>query len=466
MGADASIYSQIRPYTMADPLDTAAKAYSLQAAGLQIKDAQRKFQLEDDLSGALADANGDLGKASQMLAQRGRGTAALQLSDKAAAQRKAKVEEHLKLFEAIGSDAIALDQSWRQLVQKHGGNEQAALADIKPVYDSVRARWVKLGHELPEQFDPQQNFAGIGMAKENIQYLKTLAPNIHMTDTGGAITPTNTNPLAGPVGPLAGTQPIPKTAAPAAPTELARLTAERDALEADDPKRAEYDRVIKDYKAGHAQSVTVNTGPMTPGKTGANKVDEDLLGVTRNLMQLDQIAGQFKPEFQRFQDKAAFSMLSVKDSTVGLTNKEKTDLTEYSQYRRNAFNTLNEYIKSITGAAMTNAEATRILKGLPNPGSGLFDGDSPTEFRSKLDDAVQKTKMSVARLAYIKRHGMSLEDGQGNAVVPLERMPALINERGRAIEAELKAAQPDATPEALKRAVRRQLGVEFGLSSD
>jgi hypothetical protein len=234
-----------------------------------------------------------------------------------------------------------------------------------------------------------------------------------------------------------------------------------------DARRAQYDKVISDYKAGKgSQNVTVNTGPMTPGKTAGNKVDEDLLGVTRNLMQLDAISSQFKPEYQRFQDKIGFEALKIKDSSVGLNNKEKKDLTEYSQYRRNAFNTLNEYIKSITGAAMTNAEADRILKGLPSPGTGLFDGDSPTEFKAKLDDAVQKTKMSVARLAYIKRQGMSLEDGQGNAILPLERMPALINERGKAIESELKAKEPNVTEKALQRAVRRQLGVEFGLVSD
>jgi hypothetical protein len=101
---------------------------------------------------------------------------------------------------------------------------------VQPVYSQVRQRWAGMGHNLPESFDPDANFAGIGQAKEAIQYLKTLAPSVHMTDTGGSITPTNTNPLAGPVGPLAGAQPIAKTAPPGAPTELNRLMTERDAL--------------------------------------------------------------------------------------------------------------------------------------------------------------------------------------------------------------------------------------------
>lgn len=465
MGADASIYGQIRPFTMADPLDTAAKAYSLQAAGLQIKDAQRKFQLEDDLSGALTESGGDLSKASQLLAQRGRGTAALQVREKAATTAKTDLESKLKLWEAVGSDAIALDQTWRQALQKSNGNAEAAMAELQPVYQQVRAKWKGIGHDLPEKFDPQSNFAGIGMAKENIQYLRTLAPNIHMTDTGGSVTPTQTNPLAGPVGPLPGAAPIQKTPAPPGPTELARLTSERDALPEGDPRRKEYDRVLAGYKAGRGTELTVNTGPMTPGKTGETKVDESLLTASQGLMELDQVTKQFKPEYQRFQDKAGFAALSVKDSTVGLNNKEKKDLTDYTQYRRNAISQINSYIQRMTGSAMGVQEAQRLMKAVPNPGSGLFDGDSPTEFQAKMDDIMSKLKMSVARLSYIKRNGMSLEDGQGNSVVPLERMPALINERGKALETEIKTGQ-GLQGKALEREVRKRLGVEFGLSSD
>ena len=420
MPVDTSIYGNIRPFTMEDPAESAAKAYAL-------RDAQRKYRLERDVQDAAISTGGDPALMSKSLMSKGHVAPAMQLQGEAAKQRKAQVDEQLKLSEAVASDAMMLDQTWRQALQESGGDKVTALAKVQPIYGNVRAKWAQMGKKLPDAFDPDQNFAGIGAAKEAIQYLKTIAVE---------------------------------------PTELGRLQRERDALSVSDPRRAEYDRVIKSYKAGRGTDVTVNTGPMTPGKTGANKIDEDMLGVTRNLMQLDAISSQFKPEYQRFQDKAGFMALSVKDSTVGLNNKEKKDLTEYSQYRRNAFNTLNEYIKSITGAAMTNAEADRILKGLPSPGTGLFDGDSPTEFKAKLDDAIQKTKMSVARLAYMKRNGMSLEDGQGNATIPLERMPQLINERGKAIEAELKAKEPKVADKALQRAVRRQLGVEFGLVSD
>jgi hypothetical protein len=241
---------------------------------------------------------------------------------------------------------------------------------------------------------------------------------------------------------------------------------ERDALAAGRPAARAVRPSIAGYKAGHGTDVTVNTGPMAPSKTAGTKVDEDLLGLTKSVMALDQISAQYKPEYQRFANRAEFAALGVKDSTVGLTNKEKQDLTEFSAYKRNAVGQINQYIHDMTGAAMGVQEAQRLMRAVPNPGSGIFDGDSPTEFKAKLDDVVSKTKMAVARLAYIKRNGMSLDDGKGNPVVPLERMPELINKRGGEIKTELKKAQPDVSDKALDKAVRRQLSVEFGLSND
>lgn len=460
--ADASIYSQIRPFTMESPLAQAGHAIQIQAGQNQVREQERKFTLEDDISGALAESGGDLSKASTLLAQRGRGNAALQVKDKAAAQSKAELESKLKLMEAVGSDGIALDAAYRDALKKSGGDQAAAVQAVAPVYGEVRARWAQMGHQLPEQFDPVKNLAGIGQAKEVATYLKGLQGT--PSDVGKLLAERD---ALSKDDPRRATYDAAITHKTTNPTELARLQGERDALSPGDPRIATYDRVLEHYKAGKGDTnVMVNTGPMAPSKAAATKIDEKLLETTQGLMQIDQIASQFKPEYQRFQDKAGFAALSVKDSTIGLTNKEKQDVTDFSKYRRNAISQINDYIHAQTGASMGVQEAQRLMKAVPNPGSGLFDGDSPTEFKAKLDDVTSKLKMSVARLSYIKRNGMSLEDGTGNPVVPLERMPTLINERGREIEAQLKTAQPKADEKALQRAVRRQLSVEFGLAND
>lgn len=468
MAIDTSIYNNVRPYTMGDPLESAGKV-------LALRDAQRKYTMQEDIEAAGAQSGGDPATMARLLMERGHYGPATQLQTHVAAADKekrlaknAEIEQKLKIAEAVGSDAMTLDQVYRQALQRAGGNREAALREVTPVYQQMRSKWSGMGEQLPEAFDPDANFASIGQAKEAIQYLKSLAPDIVMQDTGGNVTPMNRNPLAGPVGPLAGSTPTPKTAGPAAPTELKRLQDELNAMAPGDPRRAQHERVIANYKAGRGDtSLTVNTGPMTPGKTAGNRVDENLLDTTQNLMQLDQIASQFRPEYQTLLTRGEQWWSSAKEKLgANLKVKEKKDLEDFSKFKRNSIDSLNKYIKSITGAAMTNQEADRILKGLPNPGSGLFDGDSPTEFKAKLDDAIKSTKLSIARLAYIKRAGMSLEDGQGNATVPLERMPQIINQRGQEIEAELKRTSPNTEGKALQRAVRRQLGVEFGLVSD
>lgn len=58
---------------------------------------------------------------------------------------------------------------------------------------------------------------------------------------------------------------------------------------------------------------------------------------------------------------------------------------------------LNQTIKDLTGAAMGVQEADRIIASLPNAGTDIFGGDSPTEFEAKLNNAVKQTKYALAR---------------------------------------------------------------------
>jgi hypothetical protein len=462
MAIDTSIYQNVRPFTMADPYESAGKA-------LALRSMQKKYTLEDDIAQIGAETGGDPAKMAQALLAKGHYQPAIQLQTQAAALRK----EQAGVLQAEQSRFASLLPVLRNELARVG--DDAGLAQLRMKTSTLAQGFTSpqfqqmltsMAQEIPERFDPRWQQQQLMTADD---LLKRLTPEVRYTDTGGVLTPVQTNPNApGGLGVVPGAQPIQKTAAPQAPTELARYLAERAAIaqqNPNDPRLPQYDKVIAGFKAGRSTDITLAQGPMEPGKAGVNKVDEDLLGVTRGLMQLDQIQSQFKPEFQQYMDKAGFAALAVKEKAgFKLTNKQQKDLTEFASYRRNAVNSLNEYIKQITGAAMSEPEARRILSGMPKPGDGIFDGDSPTEFKAKLDDAMQKTKMAVSRLAYIKRNGMSLEDGSGNPVIPLERMPQLINERGRVIETELKKTGASGKP--LERAVRRQLGIEFGLVSD
>ena len=462
MAIDTSIYNRVQPFTMADPYESAGKA-------LALRSMQKKYTMEDDLAKAGAESGGDPEKMAQALLAKGHYEPALKLRAQAAALRKdqagvlqAEQSRFASLLPILRNELAQVgdDQGLAQLRMK-----TATLASgfTSPQFQQMLT---SMAQEIPERFDRNWQQQQLMTADD---LLKRMTPDVRYTDTGGALTPLQTNPNApGGLGPVPGAQPIQKTIAPQAPTELARLETELAEIKKNnpnDPRIPNRERILANYKAGRGTDISIHEkGPMLPGKAGANKIDEDLLGVTRGLMQLDQIQTQFKPEFQQYMDKAGFAALAVKEKAgFKLTNKQQKDLTEFASYRRNAVNSLNEYIKQITGAAMSEPEAKRILSGMPKPGDGIFDGDSPTEFKAKLDDAMQKTKMAVARLAYIKRKGMSLEDGLGEGLT-LEGVPELINTRGKEIEAELKKTGASGKP--LERAVRRQLGVEFGLVSD
>jgi hypothetical protein len=176
MGVDTSIYGNIRPFTMGDPMGEAGKIMGLQQA-------QRKFMMEDAISQAGASSGGDPAKMAQILMSKGQYEPAIKLQGQAASIDKEKrlgaaadTDRKLKIAEAAASDAIALDHVWRQSLEQAGGNRQAAMMAVQPFYQQMGSKWAQLGMQMPEQFDPDANFASIGQAKEAIQYMKTLTP--------------------------------------------------------------------------------------------------------------------------------------------------------------------------------------------------------------------------------------------------------------------------------------------------
>jgi hypothetical protein len=100
-------------------------------------------------------------------------------------------------------------------------------------------------------------------------------------------------------------------------------------------------------------------------------------------------------------------------------------------------------------------EAKRIVATLPDPGSDIFGGDSPTEFEAKLNNGITQTKYALARRTYALKKGLNWES------TPLDKMPSIINERGAAIAKQYKL---DPKKAADLQTINRQLAAEFGVS--
>ena len=159
------------------------------------------------------------------------------------------------------------------------------------------------------------------------------------------------------------------------------------------------------------------------------KVQKDVLDTQESLTRLNGIAAQFKPEFQTLGTRWDVLRSDVSEKLGFKLNPEDAALvSDYSTFRMDAIDQINRYIKMITGAQMSEKEAERILKGMPNPGQGFFDGDGPTAFMAKMDRTIEKLNLAQARYKYMLMNGIALDDV---GVPTLDQIPSIMNARGK-----------------------------------
>lgn len=156
----------------------------------------------------------------------------------------------------------------------------------------------------------------------------------------------------------------------------------------------------------------------TPGggmeKGTRKEVEGDLIVTQQQLSRLYQVRGSFDPEYLRVGGKVYAKWLKAKDQgwipfmNTQLDPEEKQYLEGYSQFYRRAWSNANAYIKLITGAQMSEVEAQRIMRAMPNPGKdNPFGGMSPTEFQAVLDDVIYESELAQARHKYLLEKGFS-----------------------------------------------------------
>lgn len=212
------------------------------------------------------------------------------------------------------------------------------------------------------------------------------------------------------------------------------------------------------------QAKKASTGPVIGNlytgdlsKTTAGEVEKGVLSDADAISRLNNITASYKPEYQKIPYRGAQAWSAAKDRVLKLPEPEKRQLTDYSKYRQNSLQNLNKTIKDLTGAAMGVQEADRIMASLPNAGTGIFDGDSPTEFEAKLDNAVQQTKYALARKNYALKQGIKEKAWEK---IDLSDMPSIVNKRADEIATAYKL---DPTKQTDKATIKRQLAAEFGI---
>ena len=210
---------------------------------------------------------------------------------------------------------------------------------------------------------------------------------------------------------------------------------------------------------------------VAPGmqKPAINALQEKQLNTIEGYSRLRSIEQAFKPEYQTIESRIGNKWNELMDSfsstRQSLTAEQKTQLADFSAYRADALNNLNQYIKEITGAAMTNAEAERIMRAMPNPGDGVFNGDSPTVFKAKLDAALRNSKLAIARYHYLSTNGFPGSVDEMARALPLERMGGFIQQRTDQLLKDTLSQNPGLTQKDVAPIVRQRLRAEFGIDA-
>jgi len=224
---------------------------------------------------------------------------------------------------------------------------------------------------------------------------------------------------------------------------------------------------LKKAKAG---AINVNNYPpnaLEPGKATRTDLEKSLIGSAASISRLNDIEAGFRPEYLQAAPRFSAAWSAIKEKGgANLSPGDRRFLENFSTWSRSAIEEVNSYIQEKTGAAMGVQEAARLTKGIPNPGTGLFDGDSPSQFWSKLQGVLKQAKMVEARSLYALRNGLTLMGANGEPVIPLSAMPKIMDERGAALEVELRRQNPKISPKEMRTQVLRRLGEEFGISSD
>ncbi|MET0063213.1 MAG: hypothetical protein ABW176_13055 [Candidatus Thiodiazotropha endolucinida] len=196
--------------------------------------------------------------------------------------------------------------------------------------------------------------------------------------------------------------------------------------------------------------------PIALTDSNRNKVQEKQFNTMEHLARLGAIQEAYRPEFQQFGTRAGAAWTSLKEKAgVNPSPEEQQQLNDISVYRRHAVDNLNTVIKQASGATVTTQEEKRLKDGMPNPGLGIFDGDSPTEFQAKLDATVGELQKAAMRYHYAQIHGLDISS------IPLSSIESMMDKRGSQLETQFM--KQGMTQQQAERAALEQVRKEFGL---
>lgn len=180
-------------------------------------------------------------------------------------------------------------------------------------------------------------------------------------------------------------------------------------------------------------------GAKTPGgmtRTTRVDIEKRLLAANENYVRLQNMAATFKPEYQETGFRIEELMTTWQAKLRGAKSVSPEDTRRHVKYiahRREAFSNLNQYIKDITGAQMSEFEARRLRKAVPDPGDSVLGGDDPIAYQAKMASALNDFAKAKARYEFYLEKGLSegrsYDVDEMSKLTPLDSMRIAVEDK-------------------------------------
>lgn len=204
-------------------------------------------------------------------------------------------------------------------------------------------------------------------------------------------------------------------------------------------------------------------------KSTKTTLEKKIISQSDILDMLARAQSQYSEEFHRLDGRFSAFKTAIREKTQGTflqswigaaSPEQKQHLKNFSKYKATAASTFTSILKELSGVAVNPTEYKRAEAFIPNVGTGIFDGDSPTQVEAKRENMAEFTTNAIRKYHYLKKHGLELEDIRAPSV---DSMPEIVQQRGQQLMVVYTTGlSPMNELEAMK-AVERQLLIEFGI---
>lgn len=195
-------------------------------------------------------------------------------------------------------------------------------------------------------------------------------------------------------------------------------------------------------------------GPNSIQKTTANQLEKEIIGLQGNYAQALKMASSIDDSMLQLPTKVQQGWNALREKSgidaLALSPDEQSSLGNYTKARQDAYRYFNDTIKEMSGASVTDGEAERQIKVIPNP-----DQDGPTEYKAKVQGTLDFMENALARKQYALKNGVDWK------TIPLGNMDKIMEDRADQIYQLAKRGGAD--DETAKKRAIEATRVEFGL---